>query len=60
LFIAPLNRGIIHEGNRYRNQEFAFDATRVDWTFGSDNAELKHWNDPKVQAEFDAQRFGGR
>ncbi|MCL2004693.1 MAG: hypothetical protein FWG73_00885, partial [Planctomycetaceae bacterium] len=35
-----------------------FDATPVDWTFGSDNAELRHWSDPKVQEEFDNQRFG--
>jgi hypothetical protein len=35
-----------------------FAPTPVDWTFGSDNAELRHWSDLQVQAEFDSQRFG--
>ena len=36
----------------------AFDGKRVDWTCGSDNAEIKRWSDPKVQKEFDNRRFG--
>ena len=32
-----------------------FDATPVDWTCGSDNAEIKQWSDPKFQEEQDKQ-----
>jgi hypothetical protein len=32
-----------------------FDATLVDWTCGSDNAEIKQWCDPKFQEEKDKQ-----
>jgi hypothetical protein len=34
-----------------------FDATPVDWTCGSDNAEIKQWSDPKVQEEQDNRWF---
>jgi len=36
----------------------AFDATRVDWTFGSTNPEMQRWSDPAVQEESDARQFG--
>jgi len=38
----------------------AFDATPVDWIFGSSDPELKRWSDPKVQEEYDRQQFGGQ
>ena len=34
-----------------------FDAALVDWTCGSDNAEIKQWSDPKVQEENDNRWF---
>ena len=36
----------------------AFDAARVDWTFGSTDPELRRWSDPAVQEESDARQFG--
>jgi Spy/CpxP family protein refolding chaperone len=38
----------------------AFDATPVDWSCGSNDAQTKRWCDPKVQEESDNQWFGMR